>query len=109
MSDTIKMDFFVQTYEVPNGLIGLEPFKSEVVEKTGTTKGFAVIKQKVELAELKVVFGNDKVMAGSTVFVDAELYATTAGKRVYDIEGQKVIFLPFSEVKLIKHAPVWRI
>lgn len=88
-------------YEAQNDLVAVEPFKTDAVEKE-IKGGFATAKQKVELKPLKVVFGTDKLPAGATVYVRGDLCVEADAKRVYEIDGQKVIFIKVSEVKLLK-------
>lgn len=89
-------------YEAMNDCIGVEPFKTDAVEKTSNKSGFVTAKQKTELAELKVVFGTDKIQAGQTVFVRGDLCVEGVAKQVFEVDGVKVIFIPLKEVKLVK-------
>lgn len=90
-------------YEAMNDLIGVEPFKTDAVEKTGVSKGFATAKQKTELAALTVLFGTEKIPVGSVVYVRGDLCVEPDSKKVYELDGHKVIFISVKEVKVVRH------
>lgn len=94
-------------YYAQNDLIGLEPFKTNALEKTGIQAAFAVAKQSVELTPLKVVFGTREYERGATVYVRGNLCTEEAAKHVYEIDGQRVIFIKTSEIKLYKRVVTW--
>lgn len=89
-------------YDTLNGMIAVEPFKMNAVEKAGVATGFATAKQKTELAELKVVFGTKEIRTPATVYVAGDLCVTADAKKVYTIGEQKFILIPVSEVKVVR-------
>lgn len=90
-----------QQYESQNDFIGVEPFKTDAVEKA-ENKGFATIKQKTQLTPLVVVFGKGDIYPGATVWVRGDFCVQPDAKAIYEIEGKQVIFIPFKEVKMVK-------
>lgn len=82
--------------------IAVEPFKNTSAEKKqiGAIVTFA---QKVELAPLRVVFGNEKVGTGALVHVPANLYTQKWAQQVFELEGRKFILLPESEIVLVTY------
>jgi hypothetical protein len=89
-------------YEAINGRIGVEPFTTDAVVKVGTKSAFATMGQKTQLTPLVVVFGTKEISAGWTVFVPGDLCASQDAKKVYEIDGKSVIFLPVNEIKLVR-------
>lgn len=92
----------VDVIEAMNDKIACTPFPTTSVEKMNSGKGFATAKQTVALTALIVVYGNDKVPAGSTVFVRGDLCLDAEAKRTYEMEGTQIIFIPMSEIKIVK-------
>lgn len=84
-----------------NGLIAVEPFKTDAVEKT-VRSGFSAAAQKVKLTELKVVHGNANYPTGTIVYVRGDLCVTPDAKKVYILDDVSFIFLPEKEVLLAK-------
>ena len=89
-------------YEAINGRIAVEPFTTDAVVKVGTKSAFATMGQKTQLTPLLVVFGTEKILAGWTVFVPGDLCASQDAKRIYEIDGKSVIFIPENEIKLVR-------
>lgn len=84
-----------------NGDIACEPFPTASIEKEVKT-GFATAKQKVALTPLNVVFGTDKIPEGSMVYVPGDGCMEAWGKRVFEIEGKRIIMVPLSVVKIVR-------
>lgn len=91
----------LETTEAMNNFVGVEPFKTNTVEKK-TTNAFAVAQQKVDLTPLKVVHGTENIPTGATVYVRGDLCAEPDGKKVYEIDGVKFILIPVTEVKVVR-------
>ena len=87
--------------EAKNDFIAVEPFKTDAVEKAGVKTGFATVKQKTELTPLRVIFGNKDIEEGDVVYVRGDFCVEPDAKKVFEVGGQKVIFLPLREVKLV--------
>lgn len=93
--------------EAMNDRVACTPFPTNAVEKNVTGRGFATAKQTISLTALTVVYGNEKIPAGSTVYVRGDLCLDGDAKRVFEVEGKSVVFIPISEIKLINRV-VWK-
>lgn len=88
------------TFVRSNGnTIATEPFPDRSVQVKEMSPGLIAPKQKIELASLLVVFGDEQIRSGWRVLVPAHLY--TKYKQQYDFEGKPIILLSKSEVLLI--------
>lgn len=85
-----------------NGLVAVEPFPSQSVEKAYVGR-LALASQKLALQALKVVLPyNSKYEVGSTVYVKGDLYVQAWAKEVHEIDGHKFILLPEQYIQLVK-------
>ncbi len=89
-------------YEVLNDKVACEPFKTNAVEKNDSGRGFVTVKQKTTLTPLKVIFGTPNIPIGTIIYVRGDLCVDPAAKQEYEVEGQRVVFIPINEIKLIK-------
>lgn len=87
---------------VLNDAIAVEPFKSVGVEKEQKS-GFAKAKQKVSLVGLRVVHGNDKIVAGAIVYVRGDYCASVDARNLYELDGQTFFFLPIKEALMVEY------
>jgi hypothetical protein len=83
-----------------DGQLGVEQFKSLEV-KTVVQTGFAKIAQKHELTPLKVLIGNSKIKAGSTVYVPGETCKQPWASKVLKAAGTEFILMPESYVIIV--------
>jgi hypothetical protein len=91
---------FTPRVEAFGAVVACEPFKQKSVSKV-VKGGMMAPQQKFALAELQVVFPNQKVGPGS-IFVRADAYALPWGKTEYEVEGKTFILVPESEILLVK-------
>lgn len=103
MSQPYKPLFFV-----PNNKVALSPFPTQSVEKENKG-GFVVVKQKVSLTPLRIVFGNENVEGtmvyaptGAVAYVRGDSVTLPWAKEVFEIEGQKFILAPLDAVQLVE-------
>ena len=85
-----------------NNEIAVEPFVNTALEGKNLG-GFAVIAQRVELYPVKVVFGNERIPDGSTVWVIGDATKHPFAKNIFEIKGKKFIMLPESFIKLVEN------
>lgn len=103
---TYSYSFFpapLPRFNVPNKRLAVQPFPS--TERKNEAKG-GVIKplNQAELTPLRVVFGSDFAPAGAIVYVRSDLPLTTAYAKpgvAYEVDGQKFILIPETDVALI--------
>jgi hypothetical protein len=88
--------------EAANEHIACEPFKNDLTETVNKGTGFNTMKGLTTLTPLKVIFGNRDYPAGQTIYVRADLGKNQDARMQYDVEGQKVIFIPVKDIKLVK-------
>jgi hypothetical protein len=81
--------------KVLNGKVALEPFASTEIQ-TKNYGGFAVVAQKVQLIPLKVVFGNDEIQEGQTVYVHGDATKHPFANQIHELDGKKYILVPIS-------------
>lgn len=84
--------------------VACEPFKQQSIEHKVVGGMVAPVKKGGGLVPLKVIFGNAKVLAGSSVYVSADMWASVWAKRVHEINGEKIIVVPESEIVLVETA-----
>ena len=86
-------------------IIATEPFEQKSVEKRAIVKignaQLSGIVQKTSLTALKVIFGNDQIQSGSTVYILGDRYLAPWGQKEYDLDDKKFILVPESEVLLV--------
>ncbi len=80
-----------------NNQIITESFGDRSIE-TKITSGFASIKQKTTLKALKVLIGNERIAAGSTVYVPGDACRQPFADKIYEdvnvLDGAKFIVVP---------------
>lgn len=85
---------------VTNGKVACEPFKALSAETTG--KAFMVVKQKIELSRLKVLWGNERFLPGSYVYVRGDNRTLPWVHEVFDMNNQKFILVPESYIQMVE-------
>jgi hypothetical protein len=86
-----------------NKQIACEPIANRTVASE-IKSGFAVVKNKVELVKLKVVFGCDDIQANSYVYIKGDAVNLEWAKNVYAVEGVSVIMIPLQFVQMVENA-----
>jgi hypothetical protein len=84
-----------------SGEVGCRPFQSNSLE-VRRENGVAIPNQRNVLTGLEVLFGTDKIQAGSTVYFEGDQCATVWAKRVYTIGDQKFILAPVNLIKVVE-------
>jgi hypothetical protein len=101
--ENLKSARKLQNPRVENRRLACELFPSRVVEKK-VKSSFATAEQKSALTGLKVIFGNENYWVGQTVYVEAESFASSWGKRVYTLDGKDFILVPEEAILMVKNA-----
>lgn len=94
--ETPENNVVVQTM---NKRVACAPFERTSIE-VANPRGFAVVKQKQELTQLKVVFDTDDETfhVGDRIAVFGSSCAAAWAKEVYEIGGKKFILVPVGEI-----------
>jgi hypothetical protein len=90
-----------------NDLVMTEPFETRGMQVGQTASGLAVSKSHTALTPLKVLAdGPDGIRAGDIVYVPGTCSVQPwATKGKMELEGTPCIFIPKSEVKLVRPTP----
>jgi len=83
--------------------VACEPFtvkevRSEVPTGSRMAKAISVN----TLTPLKVIFGNEKILKGATVYVRSEDYTQPWAKRELALNDQKFILVPLNSIELVQ-------
>lgn len=85
-----------------NKQVGCTPIENRTVASE-VKSAFAVVKNKVELVELEVVFGcDDGPSAGDKVFIKGDQVNHEWCKNVFSVGDVKVILVPLIAVQLVR-------
>lgn len=84
-----------------NDKIATKPFETQSIEGK-INSGFAVVHQKHSLTPLTVVYGNNRIQPGSTIWVRSDACKLPWANDVFEIDGNKIILVPEEFVMLIK-------
>jgi hypothetical protein len=85
-----------------NKMLACEPQADTGMTRT-VKSGVALPDHRNTLLELRVVFGSDSIQAGASIFLPRELAQQRWYTTVYEVDGQKVIFVPESHVMLVRY------
>jgi hypothetical protein len=86
-----------------NKQIACTPVENRTVASE-VKSGFAVVKNKVELVKLKVIFGCDEgPTVGDTVFIKGDAVNHAWCKDVFNVEGVSVILVPLQFVQMVEN------
>ena len=89
-------------HDTINDTVGTEPIPNKGVETSGNY--FKEVKQSNALIPLKVIVGcRGKVSVGDVVYVTVQSKTQhwAQDKETVEYEGQKMIFVPLSDIKMI--------
>ena len=84
-----------------NRRIACEPLESLALE-TQSRSGFQVVKQKTSLFKTRVVFGNERFMASTWVYVRGDVVTAPWAKEVFEVGARKFILVPEDAVQLVE-------
>ncbi len=101
MSVILTYEGLPMAIEAANERLACEPFKDKSV-KQKVTGHLVVPEQKHSITELKVVFGNEDIPAGASVWVNAAAYIKEWAKAEFTVDDKTFILVPLSEVLLIR-------
>ncbi len=87
-----------------NKQIACEPIQNRTVASE-IKSGFAVVKNKVELVKLKVIFGDqdEEIAPGDMVYIKGDTVNHPFCKDVFMIEGVPVILIPLQFVQMVEY------
>lgn len=89
------------TFYSANNAVACLPLESTALESRGT--GFKTFVQKTSLLKTKVVYGNEKILPGSVVYVRGDVISMAWTKEVYeDIGGNKIVLVPEDRIVLVQ-------
>lgn len=80
--------------------VGCTPLERHSV-KTQTRNGFTSIVSRSTLTELTVIFGNDRIKAGSKVYIMSDAYLAEWSKKEFTLEDKKFVLVPLSLILLV--------
>lgn len=84
-----------------DNVVACKPFPKAGIEEAKTATGISFIANTVKLTPLRVVVGNEKIPAGSIVFVSGRDYTMPWAKAVYDLGEESIILVPVSSVIVV--------
>lgn len=97
--------YITPKFIVPKNKVALSPFPTTSIEKENKG-GFVVVKQKVSLTALRVVFGTTSdvisVPTGSIAYVRGDSVTLPWAKEVFEVAGHQFILAPIDAVQLVE-------
>jgi hypothetical protein len=87
-----------------NKAVACEPFTKKGVELK-VVNGFAEVAHMSSLVGLKVIFGNDEIRPGDTIYVKRDGQKSW-GKDEYEVGDQKVVICPPQFILLVDRKPL---
>jgi hypothetical protein len=93
----------MKTIKGANKLVACEPGEIKTVESE-VKKGFAVVKNKIELIKLKVLFHSEdlQLKSGDCIYVSGDVANHAWYKNQYTVDAAQVILVPMQYVQLVE-------
>jgi hypothetical protein len=84
-----------------NNTIATTPFPKNTIQAEKTAGGFSYVGNYVTLTALEVLYGNERIPAGSIVHVSSRDYLAPWAKTLYKFNDRDIMIVPEGSIVLL--------